>query len=90
MFVEVIRMHMDQLANNNTGWLAGLRDPLVGRVLTLPSHSWMLEELASEAAASRSALADRFTQIVGLANAYGALLLRLRSAGPHAPKPPRS
>ena len=69
MFVEVIRMHMDQLANNNTGWLAGLRDPLVGRVLTLlharPAHDWTLEELASEAAASRSALADRFTQIVG-------------------------
>ena len=35
MFVEVIRLHMDQLANNNTGWLAGLRDPLVGRALTL-------------------------------------------------------
>jgi AraC-like DNA-binding protein len=69
MFVEVIRMHMDQLANNHTGWLAGLRDPLVGRALTLlhsrPAHAWTLEELASEAAASRSALADRFTQIVG-------------------------
>jgi AraC-like DNA-binding protein len=69
MFVEVIRMHMDHLANNNTGWLAGLRDPLVGRVLTLlhsrPAHDWTLEVLASEAAASRSALADRFSQIVG-------------------------
>jgi AraC-like DNA-binding protein len=69
MFVEVIRLHMDQLANNNTGWLAGLRDPLVGRVLTLlharPAHAWSLEELASDAAASRSALAERFTQIVG-------------------------
>src|SRR6516162_7739410 len=57
MFVEVIRMYMGQLANNNTGWLAGLRDPLVGRVLTLlharPAHAWTLEELASEAAASR-------------------------------------
>ena len=28
---ELTRMYMDQLANNNTGWLAGLRDPLVGR-----------------------------------------------------------
>jgi len=69
MFVEVIRMHMDQLANNNTGWLAGLRDPLVGRALTLlharPAHAWTVEELASQAAASRSALADRFTQLVG-------------------------
>jgi AraC-like DNA-binding protein len=69
MFVEIIRLHMDQLSNNNTGWLAGLRDPLVGRVLTLlharPAHAWTLEELASEAAASRSALADRFAEIVG-------------------------
>jgi AraC-like DNA-binding protein len=69
MFVEVIRLHMDQLANNSTGWLAGLRDPLVGRALALlharPAHAWTLEGLASEAAASRSTLADRFTQIVG-------------------------
>ena len=52
---ELTRMSMDQLANNNTGWLAGLRDPLVGRALTLlharPAHAWTLEELASEAAA---------------------------------------
>jgi hypothetical protein len=71
MFVEVIRLYMDQLANDHTGWLAGLRDPLVGRALTLlharPAHAWTLEELASEAAASRSALADRFTHIVGCA-----------------------
>jgi AraC-like DNA-binding protein len=71
MFVEVIRLHMDQLANNSTGWLAGLRDPLVGRALTLlharPAHAWTLEGLAAHAAASRSALTDRFTQIVGCA-----------------------
>jgi AraC-like DNA-binding protein len=69
MFVEIIRLHMDQLANDNTGWLAGLRDPMVGRALTLlharPSHAWTLEELASEVAASRSALADRFASLVG-------------------------
>jgi AraC-like DNA-binding protein len=69
MFVEVIRLHMDQLASNSTGWLAGLRDPLVGRALTLlhakPAHAWTLEELAAQAAASRSALADRFTNLVG-------------------------
>ena len=69
MFVEVIRMHMDQLAENNTGWLAGLRDPLVGRALTLlharPAHAWTLEELAAEAGASRSALAERFAHLTG-------------------------
>ena len=71
MFVEVIRLHMDQLASNNTGWLAGLRDPVVGRALTLlharPSHAWTLEELASEAGASRSSLADHFAHLVGCA-----------------------
>jgi hypothetical protein len=45
LFVEVIRWHMDRLANSsNTGWLAGLRDPLIGRALTLPharpAHAW--------------------------------------------------
>jgi AraC-like DNA-binding protein len=69
LFVEVVRSYMDQLANDNTGWLAGLRDPLVGRALTLlharPAHAWTLEELASEAGASRSALADRFAHLVG-------------------------
>jgi AraC-like DNA-binding protein len=69
MFVEVIRTHMDQLAGNNTGWLAGLRDPLVGRALTLlharPAHGWTLEELATETGASRSALAERFAHLTG-------------------------
>lgn len=47
--------------------LAGLRDPLVGRGADAAarSHAWTLEELPSGAAASRSALADRFIQIVG-------------------------
>jgi AraC-like DNA-binding protein len=69
MFVEIVRLYMDQLGGSNTGWLAGLRDPLVGRALTLlharPSHAWTLEQLASEAAASRSVLADRFNDLVG-------------------------
>jgi AraC-like DNA-binding protein len=72
MFVEIIRLHMDQLApSGETGWLAGLRDPLVGRALTLlharPAHAWTLEELAAEIGASRSALADRFGALVGCA-----------------------
>ena len=69
MFVEVIRLHMEKLANNSTGWLAGLRDPLVGRALASlhaqPAHAWTLEELAAKTFTSRSALADRFTQLVG-------------------------
>src|SRR5262249_55911184 len=72
MFVEVIRLHMDGLAAGaGKGWLAGLRDPLVGRALTLlharPAHGWTLEELAAETGASRSVLADRFAELVGCA-----------------------
>jgi AraC-like DNA-binding protein len=69
MFVEAIRIHMDQLPDRDTGWLAGLRDPLVGRALThlhsRPAHGWTLEELAHESGASRSALADRFNHLMG-------------------------
>ncbi len=72
MFVEIVRLHMDQLTpSREVGWLAGLRDPLVGRALTLlharPAHAWSLDELAVEVGASRSALAERFANLVGFA-----------------------
>jgi AraC-like DNA-binding protein len=69
MFIEAIRTHMDQLSGQNTGWLSGLRDPLVGRALALmhgqPARPWTLEELAAEAGASRSGLVGRFTHLMG-------------------------
>jgi AraC-like DNA-binding protein len=52
------------------GWLAGLRDPFVGKALSVlhqsPAHSWTIEELATEIGVSRSRLAERFTTFVGL------------------------
>jgi AraC-like DNA-binding protein len=69
MFVEVLRRYLEELPPGQTGWLAGLRDEVVGRVLTLlhgrPGHPWTLPELAREAASSRSALAKRFALLVG-------------------------
>jgi AraC-like DNA-binding protein len=69
MFIEVLRRYLDDLPPGQTGWLAGLRDDVVGRVLTLlharPGHPWTLEELAREAASSRSSVALRFAQLVG-------------------------
>ena len=35
MFVEVVRRHLATLPAEQTGWLAGLRDPVVGRALAL-------------------------------------------------------
>ena len=60
---------MQQLPADHGGWLAGLNDPQVGKVLRLlhadPMRNWTVEELAREAAISRSALAERFTDLVG-------------------------
>jgi AraC-like DNA-binding protein len=69
MFIEVLRRYLDDLPPGQTGWLAGLRDDVVGRVLTLlharPAYPWTLADLAREAASSRSSLALRFAQLVG-------------------------
>ena len=69
MFVDVVRRYLETLPADQTGWLAGLREPFVGRALTAlhgsPAHQWTLEALAREVGLSRSALAERFTQFVG-------------------------
>jgi AraC-like DNA-binding protein len=69
MFVEVVRRYLAALPAEHLGWLAALRDPVVGRALALlheqPARAWTLEELARQAAVSRSALADRFSHLVG-------------------------
>jgi AraC-like DNA-binding protein len=69
MFVEVIRRYLATLPSEQTGWLAGLRDPFVGRALAAlhdrPAEAWTVESLAKEAALSRSALSERFTHLIG-------------------------
>ncbi len=69
MFVDVIRQYLETLPPGRSDWLAGLRDPHVGRAITAlhesPARDWTLETLAREVGLSRSALAERFTQFVG-------------------------
>jgi len=69
MFIDVLRRHLEELPPGQSGWLAGLRDDVVGQSLTLlhsrPGHPWTLGELARESATSRSILAKRFTDLVG-------------------------
>lgn len=69
MFVEVIRLHLETLEPDQSGWLAGLRDPVVGRAIGLlhqkPAQDWKLDALAREAGVSRSVLAARFTPLIG-------------------------
>jgi AraC-like DNA-binding protein len=69
MFVEIIREYMQQLPEGERGWLAGLKDPHVGKALRLlhsdPMRTWTVDDLAHEVAMSRSALAQRFTRLTG-------------------------
>jgi len=70
MFVEVLRRYLAGLPPGQTGWLAGMRDPGVGRALSLlherPAHAWTLERLSEESGLSRSVLHERFVQFLSL------------------------
>ncbi len=89
MFIEALRRHLDALPADGRGWIAGMRDRFVGRVLTLlheaPARAWTVEELSQRVGLSRSALHERFADMIGqgpmqyLANwrmQLGATLLR--------------
>ena len=69
LFVEAIRRYVESMPEEESGWFAGLRDRYVGRTLALmhdkPGEAWTLESLASQVGLSRSALAERFTGLIG-------------------------
>lgn len=68
MFVDALRRYIDSMPPEQTGWFAGMRDPGIGRALTImherPAEPWTLEQLADEAAMSRSAFHDRFVHFM--------------------------
>jgi AraC-like DNA-binding protein len=69
MFVDAARRYLDDLPEDATGWLAGLRDRFVGKALRLmherPDHAWSVDDLAHEVGLSRSALHERFVHCIG-------------------------
>jgi AraC-like DNA-binding protein len=69
LFVEAVRSCIEALPADQTGWLAGVRDRYVGRALSLlhaqSAHPWTVDELARKVGLSRSALAQRFTDLLG-------------------------
>jgi len=64
LFVETLRAYIAQLPPEQTGWLAGARDPEVSKTLALmhrsPAHPWTIALLANKVGTSRSVLAERF------------------------------
>ncbi|CAN7677739.1 AraC family transcriptional regulator [Variovorax sp. LjRoot290] len=69
LFIEVLRLYMNEQGEGRTGWLAGVGDRIVGAALNAlhksPAHAWTLDELARTVGSSRSVLAERFQQLVG-------------------------
>ena len=69
LFIEVLRLYMNEQREDRTGWLAGVGDRIVGAALNAmhksPAQTWTLEELARLAGTSRSVLAERFQHLVG-------------------------
>lgn len=67
--VQAVRTWIERDPSAQTGWLAALHDPRLGRALTLvhrePARAWSVESLASEVGMSRSGFAARFTEVVG-------------------------
>lgn len=64
LFVETLRRYIARLPPEQTGWLAGVRDPDIGKALAAlhraPAEPWTIASLASEVGLSRSVLAERF------------------------------
>jgi AraC-like DNA-binding protein len=69
LFVETLRRYMAELPPEQTGWLAGARDPEIGKALALmhrdPARPWTIADLAREVGLSRSVLAERFRHYLG-------------------------
>lgn len=69
LFIQVIRLWLDQQPEGAAGWIEALRDQSISAALGLihqsPEHKWTVNELAEAVALSRSAFSARFTRLVG-------------------------
>ena len=69
LFVEALRRYVNDLPEEQKGWLAAARDPGVGKALGLlhqePARQWTVAELARSVGMSRTILAERFRHFMG-------------------------
>lgn len=67
--MEVLRRQLQGDGAEAGGWLAAIRDPVVGRCLRRlhddPARAWTLADLARAVGASRSVVAERFAAALG-------------------------
>jgi AraC-like DNA-binding protein len=69
VFIQSMRSYLEGSHRAPTGWLMGLKDSMVSRVLGAmhrePQQPWTLASLAKVGCVSRTVLAERFTQMLG-------------------------
>lgn len=70
LFIEVLRLHIEQLDAQATGWFAALADRRLARALhaihSRPAEAWTATSLGRHAGLSRSALVQRFGEVLGI------------------------
>lgn len=70
LFVQVLRLHLEQRHIERHGWLKGLGDerlaPALQRMHEDPARNWSLADLAKEAGMSRTSFAVRFRDVMGV------------------------
>ena len=66
---EAIRFYLESLPPQSTGWLTGLRDPVISRALAMihaqPGYNWTVSSLAKGVMMSPSRFAARFGSAIG-------------------------
>ena len=69
LVVQALRAWLESDPAAQSGWLGALRDPQIGRAISLihrePGRPWTVASLADQIPMSRSAFAARFTELVG-------------------------
>lgn len=66
LFIDTLRRYLAGLPEQQVGWLAAARDPIIGKSLMLlhsrSPYPWTIAALAKEVGLSRSSLVERFTR----------------------------
>ena len=69
LLVEALRLHLTAAPAAERGWIAALRDPVLGGAMAAihadPARNWTVADLAAEASVSRSILNGRCRDVLG-------------------------
>lgn len=83
VMIHAIRGWMEQ-ADLESGWLAALRDPQIGRAMAevhqRPDEAWSVDAMAAIANLSRSRFSQRFTELLGEAPMQYVTKVRMQRA----------